>query len=357
MQTGDSTGTIDCDLQAQWATMAAIAPYLDRGWRDYLRLDSSGSTTDPAVRIGLPASVYGDPTSQLLRGPTEELRSSAIGFLEANGIGRAILNAGAAGAISGISSPALAGALARATNDWLLDRWTDDRRLSASIVVAAHDGAAAAAEIRRLAGDPRVVQVVLAHPPTYVGNRHLHALFEAAAEAGLPVSLQAAGTFTGANRGLNPVGFPTSAFEADASWIAAAQPQLVSLVAEGAFEKFPQLRIVLAGFGVAWLPSLLWRLDEEYRSGRTKPPRWIQRLPSEYVREHVRVTTARIELPPEPLRLWELLATADVGELLLYASGSDGRAARLEPRVFADVPEGVRRRILSENAAELYRFA
>lgn len=344
---------VDCDFQAQWATMARIARYLDRSWRDYLRLDESGATVDPAVQVGLPASVYSDPVSPLLRGSTEELLASATAFLDEHEIDRAVLNAGAAGAVSGISSPVLARELAAAVNEWLLAEWLDaDSRFLASVVVAPHDGRAAAAEVRRRAADPRVVQVVLAQPPAFLGERRLHPLFEAAAELGLPVVLQASGTYTGANRGLTPTGFPTGRYDNEVNWVAGAQPQLVSLVAEGVFEKFPELRVVIAGFGAAWLPSLLWRLDDEYHSGRTKLPRRLERLPSETIREHVRITTGRLELPGDAPRLVALLALADAAELLRYASGSEGRDDRLVPSVLAGLPEVLRELVLA--AGDLY---
>jgi predicted TIM-barrel fold metal-dependent hydrolase len=348
---------VDCDFQAQWATMARIAPHLDPSWRDYLRLGPSGETVDPAVQIGLPASVYSVPSSPLLRAGADDAREAALGFLDRAGIDRAILNAGAAGAVSGISSPVLATALARAVNDWLAREWLDvDERLLASVVVAPHDGRAAAAEVRRVAEDPRVVQVVLAQPPGFLGNRGLFPLFEAAAELELPVCFQASGTYTGANRGLTGAGFPTTTFENEVNWAAGAQPHLVSLIAEGAFERLPGLRVVFAGFGAAWLPSVLWRLDDEYRGGRTKPPRWIERLPSDYVREHVRVTTARLELPERSERLFELLALADAAGLLLYASGCEGRDDRVTPSILDGFPAEWRSRILGAEARDLYRL-
>ena len=54
-------------------------------------------------------------------------------------------------------------------------------------------------------------------------------------------------------------GFPTTAAEylLDSSYLGIAQ--LASLVLEGVCERFPELRIVLSGFGAGWLPSLVWR--------------------------------------------------------------------------------------------------
>ena len=49
-----------------------------------------------------------------------------------------------------------------AINDWQIAEWTSkDSRLKGSIVVANEDGPAAAAEIRKRAGDKNFVQVLL----------------------------------------------------------------------------------------------------------------------------------------------------------------------------------------------------
>ena len=42
----------------------------------------------------------------------------------------------------------------------------------------------------------------------------------------------------------------------------AFQAQLISLVCEGVFEEFPELRVVLLEGGLGWLPSLIWRLNK-----------------------------------------------------------------------------------------------
>ena len=56
----------------------------------------------------------------------------------------------------------------------------------------------------------------------------------------------------------------------------AYQSQLTSLVAEGTFDRFPELRLALLESGFAWLPAFLWRFDKGWRGLRREIP-WTRR--------------------------------------------------------------------------------
>ena len=38
------------------------------------------------------------------------------------------------------------------------------------------------------------------------------------------------------------------------------------MIGQGVFDRFPNVRLVLEGFGIAWLPSLLWSMDQFWLS-------------------------------------------------------------------------------------------
>src|SRR6202000_2375774 len=99
-----------------------------------------------------------------------------------------------------------------------------------------------------------------------LGDRALDPVWEAAVEHGLPINLEARGAIPGMNPALVPMGAPRGRFEYAASWIYGAQAHLLSMIAGGAFDRFPELRLILNGFGVAWLPSVIWRLELEQRA-------------------------------------------------------------------------------------------
>ena len=43
------------------------------------------------------------------------------------------------------------------------------------------------------------------------------------------------------------------------------QAQVISLVTEGTFDRFPDLRVALIEGGFTWLASVMWRIDKEWR--------------------------------------------------------------------------------------------
>jgi predicted TIM-barrel fold metal-dependent hydrolase len=131
------------------------------------------------------------------------------------------------------------------------------------------------------------------------------------------------------------------------------QAQLTSLVSGGVFERFGALRVVLLECGFAWLPFLLWRFDKDWKAVWREVP-WVRRRPSEYVREHVRLTTAPAHLPADPAVLARIGDLMPVTEMLLYASDHPHRhGGGIEPLLDV-LDDAGRRAILAGNAAALY---
>ena len=135
-----------------------------------------------------------------------------------------------------------------------------------------------------------------------------------------------------------------------------APNQVLSLVAEGVFDRYPDLRVCLAELGFAWLPSLLWRFDKDWKALWRETP-WVRDKPSAYVRRHIRATTSPTLIPgrvpaAEVAQLAEML---DAGHLLLYSSDyphDHGRDA-LET-LLAALTAAEREAVLWRNAAGFF---
>jgi len=245
--------------------------------------------------------------------------------------------------------------LANAVNDWLAAEWLDaDPRLRAGIVVKPEDADGAVAEVERRAADPRFVQVLLpGRTERPYGNRAYRPLLRAAAGRGLPVAIH-----FGGSSGFPPtaVGWPSYYLEEVVGATQIFQAHLTSLVAEGAFEELPELRLVLAEAGWTWLPSLLWRLDKEWKGLQREIP-WVRRAPSASIRDQVRLTVQPIDAPAEPRFLLDVLDQLGSDGMLLHSSDfPHPHAQELEEALGGLLAEDRAARIRDGNPRELYRL-
>ena len=120
---------------------------------------------------------------------------------------------------------------------------------------------------------------------------------------------------------------------------------VVSMVMSGVFVKFPKLRFVLNEFGMAWLPFVMWRTDMEYRAARVETP-WLEKLPSEYMREHIRFSTQPLEAPPDPQKLVTLISLVGAEDMLMFSSDYPHWRLRQPGTGPQGVPRGVARQDL-----------
>jgi predicted TIM-barrel fold metal-dependent hydrolase len=245
--------------------------------------------------------------------------------------------------------------LAQAANEYFINEWLPvDERLHLAIAVQAQDPAAAAAEIRRLSGTPRVVGVLLPFVDRLMGHPHYHPIYEAACDAGLPIVIHpfgGEGEFQG--NATFPVAPPHSYTQMMALLPTVAMPQVVSLVLDGTFQTFPELKVVITEYGASWVAPLLWRLDDKWRSLRVEHP-WVEELPSEIVRRHIRFTTQPIEEGERPEHLGQLLEMMHGDELLLFASDYPHWDNDLPDFTFRTLPASMIEGISHRNALDVY---
>lgn len=251
----------------------------------------------------------------------------------------------------------LQAAICSALNRWQADAWlARDSRYSGTIRVAPAAPEAAAAEIEKWAGDPRFVQVGMPMQSNQLyGSAFFLPVFEAAARHGRPVALHP-DLETGVELPPTPIGYLRHHLG-----FAANQPlnfinHLTSLMTGGVFDHLPQLRIVCADGGHDMHAPFIWRLDKDYRPMRADMP-WMKRLPSAYLRDHVRFVAHRLEGPEDPGEAGEWLEISDASGLLIYGSNYPHWNLFHPDQAFAGSEPGLRERILRGNATELYRLA
>jgi len=302
-------GRIAVDIHPRADSLEAFKPYLSQRWWEYL------TTYGIRARHGFTGGQPPFPKAQPLASrrdawpPNGGTPASDLGFLRFQlldnyGIDYGVLNplqpSGQGDRNNGFSA-----AMTHASNEWQLEHWLrKEPRLRGSVVIPYEDAAASAAEIRLRAGDPNFCQVLLlSRTSEPAGNPRYWPIYEAAAEAGLPVAFHAFGYSGWA---MTNGGSPSFYTEEVSEHATSCQNLVTSLVVEGVFERFPKLKIVLIECGFAWLPALGWRLDKHWKHLKSEVPH-LKRAPSEYIRDHIWVSTQPMEEPERGQHLSDIM--------------------------------------------------
>jgi predicted TIM-barrel fold metal-dependent hydrolase len=355
---------IDACVYYHWSSQREITDYLPRGWREFLRQPERYATGVDEIPI-LPLYPYHRPDGDELLDASGSLVAAGYdalrdGVLDAQGVERAILFPRLGMLMPSVPNPHLAREATQAINDWTIDRWLDrDERLRGLILVPSQTPEDAVGEIERLAGEVRMAGVLMAANPMSkpFGHPIYHPIYRAAVESDLPVVFHTGGDASPESLTAPAGGGPPSSYAEHAAFT--PQPfmtHLVSMIAQGVFVKYPELRVLVAGAGAAWLPAIFWRFDIEYRAYRRETP-WLTERPTDTLRRQIRLTTYPLDVAPRPAQVRQLLESfPGMEKILLYASGF--------PSWDTDTPDGIRERIprswqdavFSGNAQEFFRW-
>ena len=352
--TGSATrpAVIDCDIHNVVPGYQALLPYLSDHWRDYVTQTSFKGPVDTAYPPNAPTTAR--PGSQPAEGPPgSSLRLLREQVLDPWNVAVGILTC--AYGVESVHNPDAAAAMASAVNDWQVAEWLEQEpRLRASLVVPVQQPEMAAREIDRLGDHPGFVQVYLpVRSRELYGNRIYYPLFEAIVRHDLVVGLH----FGGAP-GNPPTasGWPSYYIEEYVGMAHVFQSQVLNMIVEGLFDRFPTLRVALLEGGWTWMPSLMWRMDKEWKGLRREVP-WNRMLPSEYVRRHMRLSLQPLDAPPDTAQLLETIDQLGSDELLMFSTDYPHyHFDTPEEALPAGLPEPLQRKILFENARAFYRL-
>lgn len=245
-----------------------------------------------------------------------------------------------------------------ATNHWLANHWLDGKtnwhgRWRGSISVAIEDPAGAVEQIEHWAGHPSMVQVqITAEPRPAWGDPKYDPIWEAATRHGLPVTCHLSrGSFE--LLPMSPVGYPSYNHDFMVTYSLLAANQVMSLVFDGVFERFPSLQVVLVEHAYSWILPLMWRMDAVYEARRADLPD-LRRKPSEYVRDHLWLTTQPLDFPEDRSELGKLMEWMEADRLLLFSSDYPHWTFDDPKWVIRQIPERLRDRIMFQNGIDLY---
>ena len=188
------------------------------------------------------------------------------------------------------------------------------------------------------------------HAPVH-HNKYMR-LYSMIEETGMPLSFHAGyhwddPSLKTVNRflGMHALGFAWPNIVHCTNWVLNGMPV-----------RFPKLKVIWIESGLAWVPFVMQRLDDQFLMRPSEAPH-LKRLPSEYMRDHCWYTTQ----PMEATNLKALECTLDMikaDSQLLYASDWPHFDFDL-PSEITDLPflsEQTKRNILGLNAARIFNL-
>lgn len=306
---------IDSDLHNEVPSLQTLLPYLPTHWKAYI--NESAFIGPDANDYPRNAPTTARPGSRPEHGPPgSDLSLLRTQVLDAWQVDYGILTN--AYWVQSVHLEDLAADLATAINQWQIDAWLNlEPRLRASLVVPSQNPVLAAREIERYAEHPGFVQVIMpVRSLMPYGKRYYDPIYEAATKHGLAIGIHYGGA---PGHAPTPAGWPSTYIEEYAGMAQVFQSQVWSLVVEGAFDRFPDLRVALIEGGFTWMPSLMWRMDKEWKGLRHNTP-WVKEVPSAYIQKHIRMTVQPINAPPQPELLLQVIEQLESDDLLMFST-------------------------------------
>ncbi len=347
---------IDGDIHTAPASLAEFRPFLERHWFEHL------TTYGSRKRHGLNFEPYPKACPRASRRdawPDDgSIPGSDLKLLQRQHLDQYDIETGIMGPLGltgqGEINPGLSAALARGINRWQRDVMAvPEPRLKASIVVPFEDAAASVAEIEALGTDNHYAQVfILTRSLEPLGNQRYWPIYAAAERYGLPVAFH---VFGAGGHPYTGTGWPSYYVEEGAGHSTSCQTVVTSLVIEGVFERFPKLKAIIVEGGFGWLPALSWRLDKLFERMRREVPH-LKRKPSEYIRDHIYLSTQPMEEPDDRRHLFDVIDWVGA-DRLVFASDYPHWDFDDPFRAFpAGIPEATKRAIMTSTGRGLYRL-
>jgi predicted TIM-barrel fold metal-dependent hydrolase len=349
-------GIIDCDVHPRLRSMTDLKPFLSQRWWDYLQTYGMRKRHGFVRGHPYPKSQPGDGARRDAWVPDGSLPGSNLEYLQAQhldhyGIDYGIMNPLSNGQDD--QNVTFGAAVCSAINEWQLE-WADrEPRLKASIAVPYEDAELACAELKKRRGDKRFAHVLMmSRTSEALGRKRYWPIYREAVQQGLPIGIH---VFGYSGWAASSAGWPSFYIEEMTQHETACSALVSSMIMEGVFEEFPDLKVVMIEAGFAWLPSLGWRLDQTWRALKDEVPH-LRMAPSEYMKKHFWVSTQPMEEAENWQDLFDIMGWIGWDRILFasdYPHWDFDDPFNAIPPLFG---EDRRRQIFSGNAYSLYGF-
>ena len=334
----------------EWVTKSGASFGLDAG------MGSAGRPYEPGKihrSDRMAATGLYEPEQQKLRRLTDpDLR---LRDQDRDGVQAEVLY-GVLGATMRLNDDEAAGEVCRIYNDWLADFCSKHPDRYAGLAnIPNHSIEAAVAEIERVArrGAVRGLEIARKHDMTPLWDPWWNPMWDATAASGLPVHFH---TIGGPGRDYSKLSGKTL-LAARAAGITSFQMHmadvLMSIVFAGVLETRPSLKIVIGEAGTGWIPYILDRMDAEWEDQFKDLD--LKMKPSDY---WYRQCYATYQSDPVGVKLIDELGADNImwGSDFPHPDGIWPDSQEYIQRELGHLPADIRRKIVCDNAAKLYRF-
>lgn len=352
---------IDACVNHTWDNQFELMEYMSEGWRDYLGVpnllpDGGGMITiAPALSYQRPGAIHAASDTAGVKPSVHDLVKAHI--QDDPRIERVVLAFGEAALATAVINPYLAVQIASAANKWTVERWLGaDARCSSLMIVATQAPDQAAAEIRSVGRNSRISGVLMAGNGLgkAFGHPIYHPIYEAAAEMNLAIVLKA-GTeaLPDSPAGTAGAGEPATYAEFRILENNGLMTHVTTMITQGVFEKYSNLRLLLIGGGTVWVPAYLWRFDSMFKGLRREVP-WVKWMPSEYFRRHVRIGSYPADPIPDAALAKARNAFPDFDDVVCFASCYPNWDHTQASAVLAQLPPGAAQKVMHANASFVF---
>ena len=242
--------------------------------------------------------------------------------------------------------------LATAYNHWLCDKiLAEDPRIKSMLYLPLHDPLACLEIVLEFADKPGVIGFMITAPHyASIYNNDYAKVYSTLQERGLPLAFHAG--FPSGDAGLKLTNRFISLHALGFPWF--NMIHLTNWIINGMPERFPRLNTIWIESGLAWIPFLMQRLDNEFMMRSSDAP-MLKRLPSDYMRDMF-FSSQPMERVKNAKALEVTFEMIDAPKRLLYSSDYPHWDMDL-PSTIYDLPflsEVEKRNILGENARKLF---
>ena len=245
--------------------------------------------------------------------------------------------------------------LAWAYNRWLCETiLAHDNRIKSMLYLPFHSPQECLRVVEHFAGKPGVIGFMVTsthykavHDNTYVKT------YKALEERGLPLAFHSA-SGTGSEEGLRLLNRFMGVHTMGFSWHNILH--MTNWITNGMPERFPKLKTLWIESGLAWIPFVMQRLDNEWMMRNGDAP-LLKRLPSDYMRE-MYYSTQPMEMINNREMMQATFNMINAETQLCYASDYPHWDMDL-PSTIYDLPflsETAKRNILGGNAQRLFKL-